>query len=151
MALNTNQTKGEGTMSNQTIPSKSINILIWIAQAVVAIFFLMAGTSHLMMPLEKLATTAPWTKDVSLPLVRFIGFWELLGGIGLLLPSLLRIKPQLSYWAAIGLATIMLFAMVFHISRGEGAMIGIHFVLLFLAGFTAWGRRKKAIILPRSA
>jgi len=137
-------------MSNQTKPSKTWNILVWIAQAVVAIFFLMAGASHLMMPLEKLAVTAPWTKDVSEPLVRFIGFAEFIGGIGLLLPSLLRIKPQLSFWAAIGLMTIMLSAIIFHISRGEGAMIGIHITLILLTGFTAWGRKKKAIILPRS-
>jgi len=127
------------------------NIAIWIAQVIIAVFFLMSGASHLMMPLDKLVPMAPWAKDVSLPLVRFIGFAELLGGIGLLLPSLLRIRPQLSYWAAIGLSTIMVFAMVFHISRGEGAMIGIHIVLLLLAGFTAWGRKNKAIIPPRSA
>jgi len=137
-------------LSSESQRRKAWNIAIWIAQAIIAVFFLMAGASHLMMPLDKLVPMAPWAKDVSLPLVRFIGFAELLGGIGLLLPSLLRIKPQLSYWAAIGLATIMLFAMVFHISRGEGAMIGIHIVLLLLAGFTAWGRKNKAIIPPRS-
>jgi len=132
-------------------PRRAWNIAIWIAQAILAAFFLMAGTSHLIMPLDELVPMAPWAKAVSLPLVRFIGFAELLGGIGLLVPSLLRIKPQLSYWAAIGLATIMIFAMVFHISRGEGAMIGIHAILLLLAGFTAWGRKIKAIIPPRSA
>ena len=138
-------------LSSESQRRKVWNIAIWIVQAIIAVFFLMAGASHGIMPLEKLVPMAPWAKDVSLPLVRFIGFAEFIGGIGLLLPSLLRIKPQLSYWAAIGLATIMLFAAVFHISRGEGAMIGIHVVILLLAGFTAWGRKNKAIISPRSA
>ena len=98
------------------------------------------------MPLEKLAPMAPWTKDVSMLLVRFIGFAEFLGGAGVLLPSLLRIKPQLTIWAAIGLATVMLLAMIFHISRGEGAMTGIHVVLILLASFVAWGRKNKVPI-----
>ena len=115
------------------------------------VFFLMAGASHLFMPLEKLVTMAPWAKDVSLSLVRFIGFSEFIGGIGLFLPSCRVLSRNSLFWAAIGLATVMVFAVIFHISRGEGAMVGIHIILLLLLGFTAWGRKKKAIILPRSA
>ncbi len=81
-------------------------------------------------------------------LVRFIGVSELLGGFALILPAALRIKPELTGWAAIGLAAVMLFATIFHISRGEFSAIGMNIILGIIAVFIAWGRFKKAPIHP---
>ncbi|MFK7949489.1 MAG: DoxX family protein [Saprospiraceae bacterium] len=135
-------------MENQK-NNKAINIALWVVQVLLGLMFLMAGATKTFQPMEVLAESLPWVTETSSALVRFIGISELLGGIGLLLPSILRIKPFLTVWAAIGLATIMLFAAIFHGSRGEFSAIGINAVFMALAGFVAWGRSKKAPILPK--
>lgn len=126
--------------------SKAMHLSLWVAQVLLAAMFLMAGFMKVSTPIEKLATMLPWATTVPVELVRFIGLSELFGGLGLLLPSLLRIKPTLTVWAALGLATIMLLAIPFHISRGETTVIGMNAVLMLIAIFIAWGRWKKAPI-----
>ncbi len=73
----------------------------------------------------------------------------MLGGLGLLLPSLTRIKPGLTALAALGCAALMACAIVFHFSRGEAANSWFNFLLAALALFVAWGRRSRAPIAPR--
>jgi putative oxidoreductase len=58
-------------------------------------------------PIEELSKSMAWVNDFSIGMVRFIGASELLGGIGLLLPSLLRIRPFLTPLAALGLFIVM--------------------------------------------
>jgi putative oxidoreductase len=77
--------------------------------------FLMAGFSKSTQPIEQLSQMMPWTGQVPVGLVRFIGVSEFLGAVGLLLPSQRRIKPQLSVWAALGIATVMVLALIFHV------------------------------------
>ena len=101
-------------------------------------------------PIDQLSKMLPWTAQVSEALVRFIGVAEILGALGLILPSLLRIQPKLTPIAAVGLALVMLFAAAFHISRGETPAIGMNFVLIALAAFVAWGRFKKAPIAAKN-
>ena len=130
-------------MASQQRSSKAIHILLWVAQAVLAAMFLMAGAMKSTQPIEKLSQMMPWAGQIPEALVRFIGVSELLGAIGLLLPALLRIKPNLTPLAAVGLATIQLFAAAFHISRGETSVIGMNIALFLVAAFIAWGRFKK--------
>jgi putative oxidoreductase len=75
-----------------------------------------------------------------LALLRFIGVAELAGGLGLILPAATRIRPMLTPLAALGLATIMTLAFVFHIQRGEWDALPVNAVLGALAAFVAWGR-----------
>ena len=84
--------------------------------------------------------------QVPLALVRFIGISELLGAVGLILPALTKIKPLLTPLAALGLLTIMILAMGFHVSRGEAGTLPFNIVLGGLAAFVAWGRTSKAPI-----
>jgi putative oxidoreductase len=51
--------------------------------------------------------------------------------------------------AAVGLATVLLFATMFHISRGELGALPLPLVLGAVAAFIAWGRAAKAPIAPR--
>lgn len=83
-------------------------------------------------------------------LARFIGFAELAGAIGLVLPAATRVKPWLTPLAALGLAVIMVLATAFHRIRGEADLIAFNFVPAFLAAFVAWGRWTRAPIAPRS-
>lgn len=135
-------------MENQN-NNKALNIVLWVVQVLLGLMFLMAGASKAFQPLGALAETLPWVTTTPLALVRFIGVSELLGGLGLILPSLLRIKPFLTSWAALGIAAIMVLAAIFHGSRGEFAAIGANVVFLAVALFVAWGRSKKAPILAK--
>jgi len=130
-------------------PSKALNIILWICQIILAGAFGMAGVSKTFSPIRDLAAQLGWPGDIPPALVRFIGVSEFAAAVGLLLPSLLRIKPRLTVWAAIGLVTVMTLALIFHISRGEMFAIPINLGFGLLAAFVAWGRSKKAVIEAR--
>ncbi|MFV0604226.1 MAG: DoxX family protein [Niabella sp.] len=130
--------------------SKAMNISLWIAQGLLAAMFLMAGTMKSTQPIATLAESMPWVSYSPAWLVRFVGISELLGGLGLILPALLRIQPKLTVYAAIGLAIIMVLAMGLHAYKGEFSAIGMNVVILLIAVFIAWGRTKKVPILPKS-
>tara|TARA_R110002050_G_scaffold281956_2_gene429676 strand:+ start:50674 stop:51084 length:411 start_codon:yes stop_codon:yes gene_type:complete len=136
-------------MTNQK-SNKAINIALWIAQGLLAVMFIMAGIMKATQPIEALAESLPWVTSTPLGLVRFIGISELLGGLGLLIPSIFRFKTFLTVWAALGLALVMVLAAGFHASRGEFPNIGMNVVLIGIALFIAWGRSKKAPILAKS-
>lgn len=130
-------------------PSKALNISLWAAQIFLALVFFITGAGKLFLPMENLYALIPWTKDVNSLPVRLIGFSEIMVSIGLIPPSLLRIKPQLTPWAATGVAVIMLLAIFFNISMGETSVIGINITLFLIAIFVAWGRFKKSVISPK--
>jgi uncharacterized membrane protein YphA (DoxX/SURF4 family) len=127
-----------------------LNISLWIAQVVLGGMFLMAGFMKISSPIEELAVTVPWAKDLPLQVVRFIGTTELSGALGLLLPSLFRIKPVLTPTAASGLVIIMLMAAIFHITRSEFPAIAFNATLGLVAAFIAWGRFKWVPIQARA-
>lgn len=127
-----------------------MNIGLWVAQILLAAMYLMAGANKLFKPIAELTTMLPWVSGTAEGLVRFIGLSELLGGLGLILPAVLRIKPTLTPIAAAGLALIQLLAIIFHMSKGEYAFLGLNIVLLLIAVLIAWGRFKKAPIYAKS-
>ena len=129
--------------------SKALNIALWAAQIFLALVFFITGAGKLFLPMENLYTLIPWTKDVNSLPVRLIGFSEIIGGLGLILPSLLRIKPQFTPLAATGVAVVMLLAIFFNISLGETSVIGLNIILFLMAIFVAWGRLKKSVISPK--
>ena len=137
-------------MKQQSNRPKALHIILWVAQVILAGMFIMAGMMKSTQPIVDLSKSVPWTANVPVTLVRFIGVSELLGGIGLLLPSLLRIKPILTPIAAIGILLIMVFAMVYHIVNGETNVIGINIAFGLVAAFIAWGRLKKAPIYSKT-
>lgn len=126
---------------------KGLNIALWIIQLLLALAFAMAGSMKLISPASQLT---PMFGDMPLALVRFIGAAEIAAVLGLLLPSLTRILPVLTPMAAIGLTTVMVGAVVFHISRNEWTSLPGVVLLGILTGFTAWGRLRGAPIPPRN-
>lgn len=130
--------------------NKVLRGALWTVQVLLALAFTMAGVMKATQPIEALAAQMPWAGDVPAALVRFIGVSELLGGIGLVLPSATRIQPRLTPIAAAGLVLVMILAALFHASRGEWGGLVPNAVLGGLAAFVAWGRWKAAPIAPRS-
>lgn len=91
-----------------------------------------------------------WVEGAPLWVVRAIGFAELLGTLGLILPAATRIKPELTTLAALGLLVIQILAIGFHLIRGEVAVLPFNFIYLALAVLVLWGRSRKAPIAPRA-
>ena len=118
-------------------PSKALHISLWAAQIILAAMFIFAGFPKATQPIDELAAWLPLVNETPVALVRFIGITELLGGIGLLLPGILRIKPILTAYAAVGILLIMIMAIGYHISKGEFAALGTNIGLGLLAAFVA--------------
>ena len=148
------------TTNTQTIPTSHLSTLakpgrafrssLWVTQVLLALAYGFAGASKAFVPLDHLPRLIPWTADVPPALVRFIGTMELLASVGLVLPSLLRVRPRLTPLAALGLVVVMTLASGFHALRHEPAGIVASVVLGTLAAFVAWGRFRVAPIEGRS-
>ncbi|MDQ0107363.1 putative membrane protein YphA (DoxX/SURF4 family) [Chitinophaga terrae (ex Kim and Jung 2007)] len=121
------------------------NIFLWVLQGLLAVLFLSAGAMKLFQPVAQQAAMYPWTGEVPRLLLTIMGLVDLLGGIGIILPAILKIKPWLTVWAAAGIVLLMLSAIVFHISRHEAQVTGFNIAVALLAGIVAWGRRKRPL------
>ena len=128
--------------------SKGLNISLWIAQGLLALTFAGTGVWKLTTPIPELAEKMPWMGQESPRLLYATAVFDLLGGIGIFLPSFTRIKPGLTVLAAVGCAALMGSAIVFHFSRGEALNTPFNFLLVALSLFVAWGRWSKAAIPP---
>ncbi|MBK9261048.1 MAG: DoxX family protein [Polyangiaceae bacterium] len=126
-----------------------MHIGLWVAQVLLALVFLGAGLLKSFTPVAELQTKMAWIKDGMDPLVRFIGVTEVLGALGMILPTATRIKPWLTPLAAVGLALTMVLAAMTHWQLGEYPGIVTNVVLGGLAAFVAWGRFGKAKVPAR--
>jgi protein-S-isoprenylcysteine O-methyltransferase Ste14 len=126
-----------------------MNLILWIATALLVTVFLLAGATHAFRSLAMLAKDRRMQGVRELPpvFVRFIGVCELLGVAGLLLPALTGMLPWLTALAAAGLGGVMLCALIFHLARREFTAVPVVTVLLALAAFVAYGR---AVLAPFS-
>jgi uncharacterized membrane protein YphA (DoxX/SURF4 family) len=125
-----------------------MNIVLWILQILLGLLFLFAGGTKLIIPIEQMAEMARQSGQTPLPgfLLRFIGVAELLGGLGLILPSLLRIRPGLTPLAAAGLVIIMIGAIVITLMSGTVGPALFPLIVGLLLVFVAYGRWRLAPI-----
>jgi len=119
---------------------------LWIIQALLGLLFLFSGAMKFVM------SVAEMTKDMpSMPgwFLHFIGVMEILGGFGLILPSLLRIRPGLTPLAAAGLVIIMSGATAITLSTmGVGPAV-LPLIVGILCAFVAYGRWRLAPLSAR--
>ena len=113
------------------------DVVLWVLQAVLALFFVVAsGAPKLLLPVERLALPL----DLPQAFVWFIGAAEVLGGLSLILPGLLRIHTRLTPLAATGLVLVTTGATVYQLAAVQpgsalfGAAVGL------LAAGVAYGR-----------
>ena len=112
-----------------------MNNLLWLLQILLALLFVFSGAVKFMIPAEDMAKDLP--PYLSLGFIYFIGVCEVLGGIGLVVPWLTKIKPWLTPLAAVGLVIIMIGAVAvspFDSKTAIPATIGL------LCAFVAYGR-----------
>jgi uncharacterized membrane protein YphA (DoxX/SURF4 family) len=123
-----------------------MNVTLWIVQVLLAALFLFAGGMKLLTPIDQ--TGAPMQFPNAF--LVFIGVVEVLGALGLILPSLLRIAPGLTPLAAVGLVILMAGAVVIGLITGALAASLIPLAVGLLAAFVAWGRWRRVAIASRS-
>lgn len=127
-----------------------MNRVLWAAQIVAGVFFIYVGISHFILP-EGLPAFMSWMYDLSTTVHVISGAAELLGGLGLILPAVTRIQPQLVPLAAAGLAVVMLGAIIYHVSREEFSNVGANVMWALVTGFIAYGRWRLAPIPAKGA
>ncbi|HVH68399.1 MAG TPA: DoxX family protein [Gemmatimonadales bacterium] len=118
--------------------TRRANIGLWIVQGVLTCLFFFTGALKLFAPLQMLQG------PVAFPgwFYRFLGFAELCGALGLVLPGALRIQRALTPIAAVGLMLIVTGATVITLETGLGvAMALMPFVTTILTALVAYGRR----------
>lgn len=90
-------------------------------------------------PKEVLQAQQPWVEDFSQGQVRLIGWLEILGAIGLIVPALTGFGVLVPL-AAIGIGLTMLGAIVVHARRGEWQNVAVNVGIIVLAAIIIWGR-----------
>src|SRR5690242_1413707 len=120
--------------------------LLWLLQALLAALFLFSASFKLLAPIDLVQAQLPLDGSY----IRAIGLVELLGALGLLLPSLLRILPLLTPLAAAGLVLLMCGATLLSPSfTGDPTSAALPAVLAILNGLVVYGRVRLAPIAPR--
>jgi hypothetical protein len=119
-----------------------MDLALWIVAGLMAAVFLLAGSTKLFIPREKLAE-APgggWALDFSAGFVKALGAVEILGAVGLILPALLGVATVLVPLAALGLGVIMIGAAIVEFRRQEFKHALLNLTYLALIASVAWGR-----------
>jgi hypothetical protein len=125
------------TMRNQ---GRGLNLALWIVQGLLGLTFVGTGLWKLVTPVPRLAAVFPWMGQVSPAFLSFTAVVDVLGGVGLVVPALTRIRPGLTPLAALGCAALQISAIVFHVTRGEAGNTPFNVLLVALSLFVAWGR-----------
>jgi uncharacterized membrane protein YphA (DoxX/SURF4 family) len=117
-----------------------MNIVLWIAQILLAAMYGMAGIMKTFQT-AKAKEQLPWAKNRSDSFVRFVGTAELLGAFGLIFPMVTGIWPWLTPLAALGLLAIQVLAIFTeHLPKKEYNVIPINVVLIAISAFIMLGR-----------
>jgi len=118
---------------------RKLTVSLWIVQGVLAALFLMAGVMKFVTPADTLAKQA----HMSATFLRFIGAFEVLGALGLILPGIAKVRPELTPLAAAGLVIIMIGATVVTFMQGGGATAAFPAVIGVLCAAVVYGRGRK--------
>jgi len=120
------------------MPSRSLNVAVWVASGLLAALYLFACVPKLT---GAQAAIDAFTKYGHSDGFRvFIGSCELLGAIALLI-------PRLAFWSACGLFIIMLGAAHAHLTHDEASHLPVVVVALGLLAFVISQRRRQALLL----
>jgi putative oxidoreductase len=123
--------------------------VLWVLQWVFGLYFIAVGVMHFIVP-EGLPDMLSWMYDVSDTLHVIAGGAEILGGLGLILPGLTGIRPELTVWAAVGLILVMIGAMIFHIDNGDTLPLGTNVINAAVLTYIAYGRARLAPMSPKA-
>jgi len=114
--------------------AQPIDIGVWIASAILALLYLIAGGTKVVTAKETLQREQrmAYINDLSARQVRAIGVIEVVGAVGVILPHLTGVLPWLSTMAAFALVAVQVVAIAVHVRRREYTL-AFNLVLLALA------------------
>lgn len=128
----------------EILMNRKLNLALWIVAGILAVVFLVASSTKVFVPKEKLAgmggAASRWVEDFSPGALKAIGALEFLAAVGLIVPAALGIAPVLVPLAATGALLLFAGAVIMRLRRGERATIIADLVYLAMAAFVAWGR-----------
>lgn len=124
-----------------------MNIVLWILQVLLAVVYLAHGGFMVAPPADMVEMI---NAQLGPNFRIFLGAAEILAAIGLILPGLTRILPQLTALAATGLMIVMCSATVLHIYRGETSSAFSTAILFVLVTVVSYMRWKVKPITPRT-
>lgn len=84
---------------------------LWFTQILLAILFVLAGAPKLLLPKRRLTAKMSWTKTAPAWVVKLLGFAELCGAAGLVLPEAVGVAPFLTPVAAGSLFVLLVGAL----------------------------------------
>jgi hypothetical protein len=117
-------------------------IALWIVTALLAVAMLGAGTLKLVRPRTALIDAGmPWAADFTPAAIRVFALLEVIGAVGLILPLITGIAPVLNPLAAVGVAALMIGAVVVHRRRRDPvippAVLAVIAIVSAILGFAA--------------
>jgi hypothetical protein len=113
---------------------------LWAAATFLALACFSAAGRKLIYRKVELVETMPWAAGFSQRTIWAIAVAEIVGGIGLILPELTGIFPELTAVAAFCIAALQVGAAVVHARLREFSVIPVNVVLLCVALFIGFGR-----------
>ena len=120
---------------------ETLDFWLWTAQLLLAVLFGGYGAAKALWTKARLNLRMAWAKDYSDPFVKFIGWSEVAGALGMILPMSTGILPALTPLAALGFLVIQVLALGVHARRRESlSYMPINSLLLALSLFVVWGR-----------
>ena len=127
-----------------------MNIALCILQSLLGLYFFLIGIIYFVIP-PGLPAMMSWMYELSPTLHSVSGTLEILGGLGLILPSVTKIQPRLTPLAGAGLALVMAGALTWHLQRGEPQNMFLNVILAVIAASIAYGRWKLVPIQARGS
>ena len=120
---------------------KALFVTLWTLQILLGLFFIAgSGAPKLVLPVESLPMPIPLNEWF----VRFIGTCEVLGGFGLILPSITRIQTRLTPLAGLGLVLLTTCAIVYQLLGHQPGNATFALAMSLLCAFVAYGRFRLA-------
>ena len=123
-----------------------MNIVLWVLQVLLAAAFAAHGAFLIAPPAEMLEMI---NSQLGENFRLFLGVAEVLAALGLILPGITRILPQLIALAAAGLMIVMVSATGLHLYRNEISSAVTTAILFIMATIVAYMRWKVKPIQPR--
>jgi uncharacterized membrane protein YphA (DoxX/SURF4 family) len=128
-------------MNTTNRPSRKLNIALWTLQVLLGLFFIAgSGAPKLLLPADALPMPIP------LPdwFIHLIGVCEVLGGLALIVPGIVRIQTRLTPIAAACLVALTACATVYQLLASQPANAGFALTMGVLCAIVAYGRGRLA-------
>lgn len=114
--------------------------LIWVFQILLALWFILPGYMKLTIPKEKMIENKQLPPDGNPIPIRVLGFLELLGVIGIVVPRLTGTLTILTPITAVCFGIVMVGAFVVHVNKHEYKVLPLIGLAFVLSVIVAWFR-----------